>query len=228
MRKKRIMAGCAAIFLLAAVTAGAETYFSASARERYQNLNTKRLGIALEEDAWTAEKLAEQDGKGNAADGTAQTKMDLSDGQLVLDQIVPGETIQAPVYVTNTENTTLYARVIVRKGWESSGAQQETEADPAAITVVPGDTGWLVQEQENGTVVLYYTKPLEPGERTEPILEAVQFARSLGNECADQSAVLSFQADAVQAFSAEAAMEFQWGVRPVLDEAGVITEVQTE
>lgn len=57
-------------------------YFSASAWERYQILNTKRLGIALEEEAWTVERPAE-----------------LSDGRLVLDQIVPGETIQAPVYV---------------------------------------------------------------------------------------------------------------------------------
>ena len=62
--------------------AGAETYFSVSAWERYQILNTKRLGIALEEEAWTVERPAE-----------------LSDGRLVLDQIVPGETIQAPVYV---------------------------------------------------------------------------------------------------------------------------------
>lgn len=212
MKKKLMLMCVAGVLVMTAIIGGTLAGFNTSTENRgVSNITVKALGI---------EMLGT--GNGNTAQaGGVKAK--------------PGGEMEL---VKNIQNNveggyTLYTRVTIDKKWSDDtldaskihlyvGSGENRTELTAGITV----NDWIVWYADEEQVVMYYTRPLEPGETSTNLLETLSFDADMDNAYAGKEALISFSADAVQTIAAEDSIPSEWGVYPVFDEAGNITAIE--
>lgn len=162
----------------------------------------------------------------------------VKDGETITASALPGEQVTCSYRVKNDVDAAkdaydIYARVRIYKSWENETLDSENinltyskQGEPVNyenegyIT----ESGWLVTQQDEEELELYYTKPLKKGEESTNFLEGVTFPESLSNQYTNQKVNLEFEVTAVQVDAGDAAMQAEWGVFPKIS-GGNITGV---
>lgn len=219
MKKKIVLMSVAGVLAMTAVIGGTLAGFNTQSEQGKADITTKALSIDL---------------KG--------TQAPIADEKVNVDVRIPGDWVDTPYFVTNDEENgyDLYTRVTIYKYWQDrenenlsaeeihlyvGDDQENTElltGEDGAVTHV-GD--WFIQYADEEQVILYYAKPLAPGETTQNVLDGLKIDARVGNEYTDQTVVLEVQADAVQKIAADASIPSEWGVYPTFDESGNITSI---
>lgn len=221
--------GVAAALVTITLIGGSLAYFQATGHQVQQQINTKTLEIQLSE--------AGRDGSGR------EIYTELPNGTIFVDKIAPGSIIPKEVCVTNTKDTELYVRLTITKFWgkdSNSGNDANLEAftkdmnkDAGKIILQTANTAgtsgsgdWILQREDKEQLVLYYTKPLAPGQNTSIFMNQIEISSDLKNEYADLGIALKMQADAVQTLKGQDAMMSEWGVLAAIDGAGNISSIE--
>lgn len=213
MKRKLILMCVAGALVMTAIIGGTLAGFNTSTGSKgVTNITVKALGIEL-----------------------MGTGMDANTQELSIGKGVPGGEVDLVHSVTNNVDGgyTLYTRVTIDKKWEDESLEPsrirlyagtgENKTELLAGTVV---NGWIVWYADDEQVIMYYTKPLAQGESTANLIDAVSFDEAMDNTYTDQSASISFSADAVQQIAAEDSIPSEWGVYPVIAADGTITSIE--
>ena len=97
---------------------------------------------------------------------------------------------------------------------------------PANTAGTSGSGDWILQSEDKEQLVLYYTKPLAPGQNTSIFMDQIEISYDLKNEYADLGIALRMRADAVQTMKGQDAMMSEWGVLATIDDAGKISSIE--
>lgn len=146
-----------------------------------------------------------------------------------------GETYEEKLSVTNSGSIDEYVRVTVYKYWLDGNGKKDRNLDPSYIDLILlKDNGWIVDESASTEerTVLYYQKPLAPGETTPDLSSSLlingdikKYVRESETKTEDGYTVvtsvysyngrhfaLEVEADGVQTHNAEDAVRSAWGV----------------
>lgn len=215
VKKKIVLMSVAAVLAMTAIIGGTLAGFNTQSEQGKTDITTKALGIALTE-------------------GTAK----------VADSYMPGEPVEMQYFVTHDveEGYDLYTRVTIYKHWEDLEntelrgdvihlyAKDAAKGDvELSVNSENGETvrinDWFVQYADEEQIILYYAKPLAPGESTGNVMDFLVIDEKTGNAYADRNAIIEIKADAVQMIAAESAIPSEWGVYPEFDENGNIVSI---
>ena len=177
------------------------------------------------------------------------------DGALLKSLLKDGETLKVgqmypeSLTVTNTGDIDQYVRVTIYTYWTDADGKR-VDLDPDLIkTVFDSDKDWVVSKSDSTKerTVLYYTKPLKPGETTSDVITKVgldqKVAKLITQEpvpqesgADDEDAAytdvtttydyngvqfgIRADADGIQTHSAEKAIRSAWGVEVKIDNDG--------
>ena len=177
------------------------------------------------------------------------------DGALLKSLLKDGETLKVgqmypeSLTVTNTGDIDQYVRVTIYTYWTDADGKR-VDLDPDLIkTVFGSDKDWVVSKSDSTKerTVLYYTKPLKPGETTSDVITKVgldqKVAKLITQEpvpqesgADDEDAAytdvtttydyngvqfgIRADADGIQTHSAEKAIRSAWGVEVKIDNDG--------
>ena len=210
-----------------------------SARSAYIESDTYETQIATKEIALTINENGDPVGE---------------DGALLKSLLKEGETLKVgqmypeSLTVTNTGDIDQYVRVTIYTYWTDADGKR-VDLDPDLIkTVFGSDKDWVVSKSDSTKerTVLYYTKPLKPGETTSDVITKVgldqKVAKLITQEPvpqesgADDAAAytditttydyngvqfgIRADADGIQTHSAEKAIRSAWGVEVKIDSDG--------
>ncbi|MGN0485461.1 MAG: hypothetical protein ACI4HI_18125 [Lachnospiraceae bacterium] len=131
----------------------------------------------------------------------------------------------------------VYARVKVYKQWEDPqldasavelGGRKET-GEFVSYEKLNGqkqtENGWIIADQDEEELILYYTKPLKQGESTTDFLDTVKLKESLTNRYTDQKLNIKFEVTAIQSDLGTEAIESEWGVFAHIAADGTIQSI---
>lgn len=104
--------------------------------------------------------------------------------------IMPGMTVTKIAEIKNTGASDAWVRVKVEKNIKLQG---DGTPDTSLVELTLNTADWT---EKDG--YYYYSKPLKPGEVTEPIFTAVTFNVTMGNEYQNATATVDVAAQAVQ------------------------------
>lgn len=224
MKKKLILMGIAAVFVLTTIIGGTLAAFNAQTdKKATSKISTKDLGIGIYEMEQEDKYLAVKEGKSFFIKGN-----------------IPGTTISKNLIVRNdcsdSEDSSYdaYVRVTIYKSW---GSVETSDVGPNFVkdsslntkevikemngiealhlfpdTNVLNSTGWIIYSDTNEEMILYYTKPIKAGEETTPFITKVKIDERLGNDYADHSIMIEAKADAVQVIDGVNAISSAWGI----------------
>lgn len=208
MKKKLVLMGITAILLVTTLIGGALAAFQAGGDPAANQISIKNLKIQLSEG-----EISEA-----GADGSDTYR------------VIPGDRINNPVLVENKGNTELYTRVVITRYWgteENGVLEKDFELDPEEIRLeLTDDWLWDQGSSTKERVVLYYTKPVKPGESTTRAMNGFEIPAELSNEYGGKVVCLDCRADAIQMIAIEDAALAEWGVALEIDERGIITGVE--
>ena len=150
--------------------------------------------------------------------------------------------------VKNTGDIDQYVRVTLYKYWTKDIEQKDTKQTnltPDLIKLGLNEEDWIIADNEGASpeqVVLYYKKPLAPGETTEPVLntigldtdvakiiqrdeEVVKDGKVITTTYIYDSVSFGLEADVdgVQTHSAKDAIKSAWGVDVTIAEDGSLS-----
>lgn len=208
MKKKYILMGVAAALITTTIIGGSLAAIQVNGEDVRQDINTRSLSIEL------------------TGSGTAE-------GNLYLENAMPGGVIEKDIKIENTADTPLYARVTIRKYWGDYGLgsielTKDYSKDTDKISLeVNGE--WLEDKNASDggeTSVYYYRKPIEPGTEPVDILKSLKLDADLDNSYADKGIGLEVEAEAVQTYAAQDAMLSEWGIWADIDENGTIINIE--
>ena len=208
MKKKYMLMGVAAALITTTIIGGSLAAIQVNGEDVRQDINTRSLSIEL------------------TGSGTAE-------GNLYLENAMPGGVIDKDIKIENTADTPLYTRVTIRKYWGDyeSGSIELTKdysKDTDKISLeVNGE--WLEDKNASDggeTSVYYYRKPIEPGTEPVDILKSLKLDADLDNSYADKGIGLEVEAEAVQTYAAQDAMLSEWGIWADIDENGTIINIE--
>lgn len=198
-----MLMGVAAALITTTIIGGSLAAIQVNGEDVRQDINTRSLSIEL------------------TGSGTAE-------GNLYLENAMPGGVIDKDIKIENTADTPLYARVTIRKYWGDYTEATDTlnkdfDRDTTKISIQPLEN-WYVSEEgdEDETLVLYYQDPIQPGESVD-IMDSLQIAADLDNSYTDLGIGLDVEVDAVQAFAAQDAMLSEWGVWAEIDGGHIVS-----
>ena len=89
-----------------------------------------------------------------------------------------GKIYDEELAVSNTKDTPQYVRMTVRKYWMEDEEGKRVDLSPDLIVLKLGEEGWIAdtaaaEDASPERTVLYYTKPLEGGEKTTPAVTGI-------------------------------------------------------
>lgn len=240
MRSALLFAASAALLLASTVgsTRAALTYYS----DYELQVTVPSIGISLLEnekvvshrnyvdDHWSS------DGTGSLLSGI------LEEGET----LKPGKRYAEELRVSNSGSIDTYVRVILCRSWKDANGNKDTTLTPALIGLELKDgDGWMMDETASTPerIVLYYVRPLAPGESTPTFCDAVRIDPMIatkviknkttdanGNKvittsCAYDGYQFSLEAevDAVQTHSAAEAVKSAWGIDVAVAEDGSLS-----
>ena len=166
--KRKLLILSVLAICIAIVAAGTLAYFTAD-DTAHNVITSGSVEIALNE--W--------------ADEAKQTPFEDLEG------IMPGMTVTKIAEVTNTGASDAWVRVLITKDILPAG---DVEVDPDMVQLSLNTTDWTLGTDG----YYYYNKALAPGETTAPILTAVTFEPTMGNEYQNATATVDVSAQAVQ------------------------------
>ena len=214
MKKDRIVKlSVAAIFMCMLVVGGSIAFFRAETNAT-SPMSSTNLGIEL------MEGKTEDDSKV------------LQDGTVVLNNVIPGATLDKELYVQNVKESPSYIRVTLTKYWQDNEGVKLPEKEAEQIMLVTDDESpWIVQKDDtNGEVVyMYYKAPIQSGKSTTNFLDQLKIAedgKDLDNSYTNLSAIVDVEVDAIQEYAAQDAILAEWGLAVEFDENGMMTQVE--
>lgn len=222
MKKKILLMGTAAVLTMAAIIGTTLAGF---------NTETKLPGVTeITTKALSIDVVGTNVGNGVSQEAAAEVAL------------APGGNVMTPYYVVNNVEGgyDLYTRVTIYKYWEDNGRELEAdkislfvgnEENPTELKTPEGqavklDNDWILWYSDEEQVILYYTKPLAPGETTSNVLDFIGTDVSMDNRYTDASVQLAVNVDAVQKAAVMDAMPAEWGVYPQLDADGTIVAIE--
>ncbi len=215
MKKKIGLMAVAGLLLLGITAGGALAGITAKTEHRaVAQIATRVLRIGLDSGI-----------KEQATSGTED---------LLMNAMVPGDEKEAVSTVSNTGDYPVYVRVSLTRYFadKTDGQMKKIYApadrglDPSYIGIQGAEKGWLSVSDDGEKLVMYYARPLQPGESSSAFLQKLSLAPDAGNRYADLGIGLEIQVDAIQAGGADKAIPSEWGVYPVMDAQGTITGIE--
>ena len=209
MKKKIGLMIVAAALIVSTVLGGAFASFQSDPIRKTQNMDTSVLGLSVKADDDTSVEIK-----------TAG--------------LMPGDSINKEMNITNSDQVEFYSRVIIHKYWTNEDGAKNNDMDASLIELISDakENGWIVptfngkatgDEQE---IVMYYTLPVKPGESTTNFLDGMKVNEETGNDYASLVGSIDVQAEAVQAFDGANALMSVWGVSLNVDENGKILSIE--
>lgn len=238
--KTALLFGAAALLLTLSTVGSTQAALNYRSQNFGMEVSVSNIGVSLEENGKTV-SARYYDGKevtvqepllGSlseiTADGTAKAAETLQ----------PGKEYREVLAAANRGEIDCYVRVTVSRSWvktdgNGSAAEKDTALAPELIRMDmdngEGYNGWVVDPAASGSetsdayrerMVLYYTRPLKPGETTEPFNNTIgidyrilqELIKENGGSYEDRQMKLEAEVDAVQAHNAEDAVKSAWGV----------------
>lgn len=214
MKRKYIVAGTAAVLILAAMAGKTMAAFSVESEPLTADISVKSVGVSVVKD--------KEEEKGQ--------------------KVMPGSIVLMPRAVKNDvpNGYDIYVKVVIYHRWEK---QEETHNSADEADVLFAGSGeekislydaamqngsvnnWIVQYADEEQVIMYYTKPLAPNELTTDFLEGIIFEPSMGNEYANAVYHLEYEVTAVQANNAKDAIAAELGVFMTFDANGTVVDI---
>lgn len=156
-----------------------------------------------------------------------------------------GKNYQENLKVRNSGDIDCYIRVVLHRYWtDPDGSRNQDLAPDLVVLNGLGGDSWIVDEQASTDerTVLYYTKPVAPGQDTAPFLASVMADPSLADMVTEHKSQngkyteitttfdydgvkigLDIEADAVQTHSPEDAIWSAWGRRVNISGSGTLS-----
>ena len=157
-----LLLGAVALLLFAGIGSARSAYIES---DKYETqIATKNIDLQINEN-----------GDPVGEDGALLKGLLKEDETLKIGQMYPES-----LTVTNTGDIDQYVRVTVYKYWTDADGKR-VDLEPELIKTVFGEEDWIVSESDSTKerTVLYYTKPLKPGETTSDILTQVGLDQSV-------------------------------------------------
>ena len=214
MKKKLILMCIAGALVMTAVIGGTLAGFNTSTENKaVTNITVNELGIDL----------------------TSGSSKEIDKGTIEGIAIVPGGEVEIAQNIINDVEGgyELYTRVTIGKKWENDKLDAskihvyagvgEDKSELVAGTQV---NDWIVWYSDEEQIIMYYTKPLNAGEASKNLIDAVGFDADMDNAYAGAKVVIEFSADAVQTIAAEDSIPSEWGVYPVIEADKTISAIE--
>ena len=139
----------------------AATTYQASTQAKGAKIDTKKLSISIVDET---ETVAARKGK--------------NENSIVIQEAgMQGEVKSYNNAIYNDGNYELYTRVTIYKTWKDAPSLKAE-----MITLTEG-SDWIKKEIDDEQIVLYYKKPLAPGEKSSSFLTGRSEERRVGKEC---------------------------------------------
>lgn len=217
MKKKIILMGIAGVLVLTTMIGGTLAAFQATSSQGTSDITTKDLNIYISE---------------NDAEGLALYQSGVM-------KAMPGEIIDENLKAVfaSSANYDAYICITVYKAWGDAGENSsfaksyDTALELDKIKIIPENAeDWIVIENDEETMTMYYKKPLSESSKTETskFINQIQISKELGNQYADLPFIIEASADAVQSIGGAEAIKSAWGVTAVLDSEKNITDIVVE
>ena len=240
-KKKSFLSKTALLFGAAALLLGLSTVGSTRAALNYRSQNfgmevsVSNIGVSLEENGTTV-SARYYDGREVVVEEPLLKSLEeiTADGTAkAAEKLQPGKNYREVLTATNKGQIGCYVRVTLSRSWVKEDGTKDTALAPELIRMNMDDgkehNGWIVDPGASGSgmpgayreqMVLYYTKPLEPGETTRSFNETLgidyrivqELVKENGSGYEDRNIKLEAEVDAVQAHNAKEAMKSAWGV----------------
>ncbi|SER95662.1 hypothetical protein [Lachnobacterium bovis] len=137
---------------------------------------------------------------------------------------------------------TMYAKVVVSSTWNDDELDEKELKDDYVGYKIDGQLvkkvetyaeqykagDWIVAKNDGIEMVLYYTKPIKPGEKTSNFVDSISFDKDINNDYLNGKLQFKVAAYSVQENSVTKAMPAEWGVFPKLSDSGEIVEIKEE
>ncbi len=165
--KRKIMVLAASAAVLFAAVYGTLAYFSAAGRTS-NVITAGNIKMALHQETADGRSCAE-----------------------AICGLMPGQSVDRVVYVENTGDNALYARI---KLTPSARAKDGAVLSFGPVSLDIDTTKWKLGEDG----WYYYQSALEKGGKSEPLFKEIRFAADMGNDYMDASVSIGVSAQAVQ------------------------------
>ncbi|WP_154889559.1 hypothetical protein [Longibaculum muris] len=213
MKKDRVIKfGIAVVLVSAMVVGGSIAYFRAETASK-NTMSSTNLKIALLEK------------------GKPEAKK-VKDNEVLVENVVPGTTIQKELFVRNIKESPSYIRVTLTKYWADSSGNKLPELEAKYIELITHDKSqWIVQDDDenNEVVYMYYKFPLKTNEETKDFLDQLKISSDgsqLDNSYANLRAKVDVEVDAIQEYAAQQAILSEWGLEVTINNQGIIQQVE--
>lgn len=174
-------------------------------------------------------------------EGTGLSTLRESNGEIVI-----GSDKECKLDLKNAsqgENAySMYSKVVISSTWNNDTLDEKELEDDYVGFKIDGKLikkvdsydeqykvgDWIVAKNDGIEMVLYYTKKIEPGEKSSDFLDAISYDSRINNDYIDGKLQFKIAAYSVQAQNVEKGMPAEWGVFPTLDGKGNIEKIAEE
>ena len=174
-------------------------------------------------------------------EGTGLSTLRESNGEIVI-----GSDKECKLDLKNTsqgENAySMYSKVVISSTWNNDTLDEKELEDDYVGFKIDGKLikkvdsydeqykvgDWIVAKNDGIEMVLYYTKKIEPGEKSSDFLDAISYDSRINNDYIDGKLQFKIAAYSVQEQNVEKGMPAEWGVFPTLDSKGNIEKISEE
>lgn len=224
-----ILLGAAAVLLLGSAIGSASAALTYYSDNYTAEVTVSQIGVSLLENG---DIVASRDYDGDKWNETSEEL--LQDMVPEDEKLVPGKAYGEELTVKNSGSIDEYVRVSIVKSWTKEDGTKETTLSPELIELNLTNDGWLVDESASTAerTVLYYAKPLAPGETANPFADELRIDNSVAERITQTSVTdengyttitttydydgvtfnVDAQVDAVQTHNAKDAIKSAWGV----------------
>ncbi len=238
-----IAAVAAGILLLVSTVGGARAALTIKSDEYEAEFSMYHIGITLNENDEPLVWRNYRDEAWHVDAGSYNKTARLLTG---IEEFSFGTTYPEKLTVTNSGAIDEYVRVTIRRYWLDKDGNKLTALKPDMIDLhILEGSGWIVDEtmDDPERIVLYYTKPLAPGETSPAITDTLTVSGDVkkavtqsqkkdekGNTVVTNtytydgvSFCIDVEADGVQTHNAEDAVSSAWGRAVTIDESGSLS-----
>lgn len=238
-----VAALAAGILLLVSTVGGARAALTIKSDEYEAEFSMYHIGIQLNENGKPLVWRNYRDEAWHVDAGSYNKKARLLAG---IEEFSFGTTYPEELTVTNSGAIDEYVRVTIRRYWLDEKGNKLTALKPEMIDLhILEGSGWIKDEtmDDPERIVLYYTKPLAPGEESPAITDTLTVSGDVKKSMKQTSKTdenghtvvtntytydgvsfcIDVEADGVQTHNAEDAVSSAWGRAVSIDENGTLS-----
>ncbi len=156
-----------------------------------------------------------------AIDESTSSTTGTSEGDSLRVAAVPGGTAMVSRSFTNTGAYDLYARAVIDRNWDTDLIKVVYDKDSA--------DDWFIFADDGKQIIMYYKNVVGTTDATKTValpMTGISFDAALNNDYAGKEIEFDIRIDAVQAAVVKDSMLSEWGVFPVIDGKGRITDIE--